>query len=125
MKFHLKMAAATMALATAGMASAATTEFPPPTEHDHEAHEAKPEAAADHSAMDHGAAEPADMDHAAMGHEAMRGALGPYPMAREASGTAWQPDSSQHGGLMRQSGDWTLMAHGNFDLIADHQGGRR
>ena len=29
----------------------------------------------------------------------MGGALGPYPMAREASGTAWQPDVSAHGGL--------------------------
>ena len=30
---------------------------------------------------------------------AMTGALGPYPMSREASGTAWQPDASRHGGV--------------------------
>src|ERR1051325_9591708 len=31
------------------------------------------------------------------GHQmAMTGALGPYPMARESSGTAWQPDESEH-----------------------------
>ena len=32
----------------------------------------------------------------------MVGALGPYPMGREASGTAWQPDASRHGGLMSE-----------------------
>jgi hypothetical protein len=39
------------------------------------------------------------------------GALGPYPMAREASGTAWQPDASPHAGLHAESGGWTLMGH--------------
>ena len=28
--------------------------------------------------------------------DAMTGALGRYPMTREASGTAWQPDASEH-----------------------------
>ncbi|MCA1684357.1 MAG: hypothetical protein LC708_04465, partial [Actinobacteria bacterium] len=32
------------------------------------------------------------MEHGGMDH-AMTGALGPYPMTREASGTAWQPDT--------------------------------
>jgi hypothetical protein len=77
----------------------------------------------DHSQMDHGTPLP-DGAHAA-GHEAMRGALGPYAAAREASGTAWQPDSSEHKGYMTQSGDWMLMLHGNLDLVADVQGGRR
>ena len=88
-------------------------------------------AAASAQHMDHAvpAGETA-MDHAAMGHEKMghmpaRGALGAYPIGREASGTAWQPDSSEHAGLMRQSGEWTLMAHGYGDLVADTQGGRR
>ncbi len=53
------------------------------------------------------------------------GALGPYPMTRESSGTAWQPDSSQHMGLMTMSGDWTLMAHGVANLVYDHQSGPR
>ncbi|NUR14144.1 MAG: hypothetical protein HOQ20_20210, partial [Bradyrhizobium sp.] len=40
------------------------------------------------------------------GHEmAMTGALGPYPMERESSGTAWQPDTSDHAGLRVMSGD--------------------
>jgi hypothetical protein len=63
------------------------------------------------------------MEHG--GHTAMKGALGPYPMEREASGTAWQPDASEHAGLMSTGGDWTLMAHGVLNLVYDHQSGRR
>ena len=55
----------------------------------------------------------------------MTGALGPYSIERESSGTAWQPDASEHTGLMRMSGDWTLMAHGVLNLVYDHQSGRR
>jgi hypothetical protein len=58
------------------------------------------------------------------GH-AMNGALGPYPMQRESSGTSWQPDTSGHIGWMNSSGDWTLMAHGVLNLVYDHQSGRR
>ena len=65
------------------------------------------------------------MDHSAPGEAAHTGALGPYPMQREASGTAWQPDGSQHMGLMRTSGDWTLMGHGVLNLVYDRQRGRR
>ena len=74
---------------------------------------------ADHAAMDHGApgGTPA-------GHGAMTGALGPYPMARESSGTAWQPDASEHMGLMVHRGDWMLMGHGVLNLVYDHQSGR-
>ena len=60
------------------------------------------------------------------GHEmAMNGALGPYPMERESSGTAWQPDASEHMGAMTMSGGWALMAHGLINLVYDHQSGRR
>src|SRR5213075_1843991 len=62
-------------------------------------------------------------EHAGQG--AMTGALGPYPMAREASGTAWEPDASEHGGIHIMSGDWMLMAHGILDLVYDHQSGPR
>ncbi len=51
----------------------------------------------------------------------MTGALGPYPMAREASGTAWQPDTSEHGGLHLASGEWSLMAHGELNLVHSWQ----
>jgi hypothetical protein len=53
------------------------------------------------------------------------GALGTYPMERESSGTAWQPDSSEHMGVMAMSGDWTLMGHGILNLVYDHQSGPR
>ena len=62
------------------------------------------------------------MDHQTT---AMTGAFGPYAMTRESSGTAWQPDASEHTGLHIMSGDWTLMAHGVVNLVADHQSGRR
>ena len=55
----------------------------------------------------------------------MTGTLGPYSMQRESSGTAWQPDSSADAGLMTASGDWMLMAHGDLNLVYDHQSGRR
>jgi hypothetical protein len=59
-------------------------------------------------------------DHSAHGSQ-MTGALGPYPMAREASGTAWQPDSAEHGGVHLASGEWSFMLHGNIDLIHSWQ----
>ena len=71
------------------------------------------------------------MDYAEMamgehgGHMVMAGALGSYPMTRESSGTAWQPDTSEHMGLHVVSGDWTLMAHGVLNLVYDHQSGPR
>jgi hypothetical protein len=68
-------------------------------------------------------AEPMTMAHA--GHMTISGALGAYPIRRESSGTAWQPDSSAHSGIMTSSGDWTLMAHGELNLVYDHQGGPR
>jgi hypothetical protein len=65
---------------------------------------------ADHAG--HDAERPAPEAHAGHGDgHAMTGAYGPYAASREASGTAWQPDSSPHGGLHRRSGDWTLMGH--------------
>lgn len=60
----------------------------------------------------------------AMHHE-MKGALGSYPMTREASGTAWQPDSSTETGLMAMAGDWMLMGHGQLNLVYDWQQGPR
>jgi hypothetical protein len=70
-------------------------------------------------------------DHAAMGNGAsgeghfMAGALGPYPMTREASGTAWQPDTSRHSGIEAAAGDWTFMGHAMLNLVYDWQEGPR
>ena len=71
----------------------------------------------DHSQMDHRA------DHG--GHSEMTGALGLHPMTRESSGTAWQPDASEHMAMMSKAGDWDLMAHGTLNLVTDRQPGRR
>ena len=89
-------------------------------------------APADHSAipgMDPampGMAMP-EAEHGAMPGmvHSMAGALGAYPATREASGTAWQPDASQHQGLMRQAGPWMLMAHSTINLVGDSQGSPR
>ena len=55
----------------------------------------------------------------------MAGALGSYSMMRDASGTAWQPDSSPMEGLHGTLGDWTTMLHGEAFAIYDSQGGKR
>ncbi len=64
--------------------------------------------------MDHG-------DHAMT----MTGALGPYAMNREASGTSWQPDAGTHGGVHRMAGDWMLMGHALLNLVYNSQCGPR
>jgi hypothetical protein len=80
-------------------------------------------AAVDHSTMDHGSM--AGMDHAGMDMHGMRGTLGDYSMMRDASGTAWQPDSSPMWAIMSKRGDWSTMVHGFATLIYDDQGGPR
>ena len=57
-------------------------------------------------------------------HE-MPGMLGPYGMSREASGTAWQPESTPHTGVHTEWNGWHLMTHGFANLIYDRQGGPR
>ncbi len=59
------------------------------------------------------------------GHTAMTGMYGSYPMTRDASGTAWQPDSSPHRGMHFMKQDWTLMLHGSAQVVYDDQGGAR
>ena len=97
-------------------------------DHSQMSHDAIPATGAtampDHSTMDHSPAASTRAGHG--GHAmAMTGALGTYPMTRESSGTAWQPDGSEHAGVMKMSGDWTLMAHGVLNLVHDHQAGSR
>ena len=57
--------------------------------------------------------------------EAMHGFYGPYPMTRDASGTAWQPEATPMGGLHIMRGDWMIMAHGYLNAIYDYQSGPR
>ena len=92
-------------------APAQTPSADPHAGHDMTAPEQAPAPAEAHAGHDMSAME---------GHD-MTGALGPYPMAREASGTAWQPDSSRHTGIHLASGDWSFMFHGNVDLVYSWQ----
>jgi hypothetical protein len=64
---------------------------------------------------------------ARMAHEmtGMAGALGAYPGMRDASGTAWQPDSSPMDGMHGRLGGWSTMLHGSATLVYDDQGGPR
>jgi hypothetical protein len=55
----------------------------------------------------------------------MTGALGPYGASREASGTAWQPDASTHGGVHLMAGGWMLMGHALLNGVYDWQQGPR
>ena len=55
----------------------------------------------------------------------MPGFLGAYSMARDASGTGWQPDSTPMGGAMDMGATWMTMWHGYANLIDDTQGGPR
>lgn len=145
MKRYFLAAASALALAVASAPAAAQHHdhapaaepppAPPPESepaHDHHGDHAAPKpepAPAEASADPHAHHQPAAPEpEAHAGHGAthgMTGALGPYPMARDASGTAWQPDTSLHEGLHGTSGDWTLMAHGTLNLVYDHQSGRR
>ena len=94
---------------------------------------AAPAEHADHAAMPMNAASPVDhAAHAAMGavdHTAhlmhMTGALGPYSMTRDASGTAWQPESTPMEAIHGQLGQWGTMLHGFINLSAADAGGPR
>ena len=55
----------------------------------------------------------------------MSGLYGRYDMARESSGTSWQPDSTPMQGIHTMQGDWMAMLHGFVDAIFDAQGGSR
>src|SRR5690606_32770827 len=52
------------------------------------------------------------------------GALELMP-ARDASGTAWQPDNSPHVGNHLELRGWTVMHHGQAQLVHTDQGGAR
>ena len=98
----------------AGAASAAEPTEPAPTAHVH-----------DMSAMkDMDGMQGMDMS-AHTGHAMMTGAEGAYPMTRDASGTAWGPDSAPHEGIHGTLGGWKTMLHGYATAIHDDQGGGR
>ncbi|MBC7986039.1 MAG: hypothetical protein H7X93_05130 [Sphingomonadaceae bacterium] len=91
----------------------------PEAETDHSQHQTPAEPTVDHGAhaMPEGEDTPPEHD--------MTGALGAYPLSREASGTAWQPDASRHGGLHASAGEWMLMGHLALSAVYDWQQGPR
>jgi hypothetical protein len=62
---------------------------------------------------------------AAMVMTGMRGQFGPYAMARESSGTSWQPEATPMEMLHTMNGEWMLMLHGLANLVVDRQSGPR
>ncbi len=53
------------------------------------------------------------------------GTLGAYPMSRDASGTSWQPDATEHRGIHLMDGKWMFMLHARVLGIYDSQSGPR
>lgn len=88
-------------------------------DHEHHAMPA-PEAAPPQNHAAHTAAHEAHQ-----GHAMSSGLLGDYPMTRDASGTAWQPDSAPMEALHGSWRGWSTMAHGFVTLVHDDQGGPR
>jgi len=62
--------------------------------------------------------------HAMEAHD-MPSAFGPYSMAREGSGTAWQPGNFGMPGIMFDLAGWSVMAQGLVNVVHDDQGGPR
>ena len=100
------------------LAQAATTQ-------DHPHHASTKPTADPHAGQDMpmSSAEPMT-DHASMGHT-MTSPYGPWSMSRDASGTGWQPDASEHGGIHTVRGDWMVMTHAMLNLVYDTQSGPR
>ncbi|MDB5452903.1 MAG: hypothetical protein JWO33_1481, partial [Caulobacteraceae bacterium] len=120
----IRLFSAASAVALTATPSIAQEAQPAPA---HEHHAPAP-AAHDMSRMDHSQMPGMDpgampgMDHSS---PAMTAALGSYPMTREASGTSWQPDASEHAGAHLVRGDWTLMGHVLLNGVYDWQEGPR
>ena len=55
----------------------------------------------------------------------MGGALGDYPMSRDASGTSWQPDATVHEMGHVMQGEWMFAGHVVLNGIFDSQDGPR
>ena len=67
-----------------------------------------------------------DMSAMAAGEDhAMTSPLGGWSLSRDASGTSWQPDLSEHGGIHATRGDWSFMGHALLNLTHDWQDGPR
>lgn len=134
------MAARTLAALSAG-ASLLVLAPAAPAAQDHSGHTAPPTRApvtdphAGHvlprtehapTAMDHSGHDMSAMPGMEHGPDhAMTSPLGAWPLSRDASGTSWQPDASEHGGIHVRQGDWSIMSHALINLTYDTQSGPR
>ncbi|MBL8549397.1 MAG: hypothetical protein JNJ73_05385 [Hyphomonadaceae bacterium] len=123
---HPPAQAAAPAPQTHDHAPAPQPEQPPQQTHD-----------GDHHPMHDGQMQHGQMQHGQMHHEMHQGpdehaghdmgatgsALGAYPTGRDASGTSWQPDVAEHGGVHAMAGDWMLMGHVLLNGVTDWQDG--
>jgi hypothetical protein len=95
-------------------------------QHEHGQHEqvepAQPEHDQQHDQMPH---DQHGQDEHAARMASMSGLFGPYAMGRDASGTAWQPDVSSHGGVHAHSGAWMFMGHALLNGVYVWQDGPR
>ena len=92
---------------------------------DHAHHHPASPAPAEAAHADHRGAEVSGSDPHA-GHDMpMTSPYGPWPVTRDASGTSWQPDLGQHGGVHAAAGDWAVMSHAVLNLVYDTQSGPR
>lgn len=96
-----------------------------PPQHQHQTSSDSADPYAGHDMTGSRMAQMSGIDHGDMSGMTMPAAFGPYPMMREASGTAWQPDASPMQGVMRMTGDWTLMGQAMLNGVYDSQSGRR
>ena len=113
------MKTATLAFGALILATPAAAQDMPGMDHSKMAQQPAP--AATPGVSPSGADDMAGMD---MSH-GMTGAYGNYPTSREASGTSWQPDISEHQGLHVMRGPWMVMVHGVLNGVYDRQDGRR
>lgn len=60
-----------------------------------------------------------------MHSEEMHGMYGSYPISQEATGTSWEPSSTQMPHIHYMESDWLLMFHGYLMAIYDDQRGPR
>ena len=76
--------------------------------------------------MDHGAMDQSAQDGAMEGMEhGMQSPYGSWAMARDASGTSWQPEAAGHGGIHSSAGDWMVMSHVLLNAVYSDQSGPR
>lgn len=83
-----------------------------------------PPPAEDHANMDHSQHAPAEETMDGMDH-GMTSPYGPWAIARDASGTSWQPEAAGHGGIHSSVGDWMVMSHALLNVAYSDQTGPR